>query len=204
MDWRGLDGNIPGGCRKMLRYLLACKLGEMVTLFAGARMGFPHILLLRQLLLVTVVASGLPALALGLSPAGKGHFGGRGIYWVLMRGVLMGMTSPAVFILIYNATQNTLSARTATLLTLVLSQLVYAIEGEGVGKYPTGGFPRLRLWGGVACALGVTVGVIYLPSLQRIFGTVSLTGGELALILTLCAIAPLATALIAEASWNKG
>jgi len=188
----------------MLRYLLGCKLGEAITLFTGLRMGFPDILLPRQLLLITLVGNGLPALILGLSSAREGYFGGRGIYWVLMRGVLMGITPPAAFILFYSATQNILSARTAALLTLTLSQLLYALEeGRGKAIRAKGDLSGPGLWGGIICALGMAVGGVYLPALQRIFGTVSLTGGELALVLVLCAIVPLATALIAEAS-RKG
>ncbi|HAG14506.1 MAG TPA: ATPase, partial [Ruminococcus sp.] len=54
--------------RKFVRYLLACNIGEVLTMFAGILMGLPMVLLPTQILLVNLMTDGLPAIALGLEP----------------------------------------------------------------------------------------------------------------------------------------
>ena len=51
-----------------MRYLLACNIGEVLTMLAGILMGLPVVLLPTQILLVNLMTDGLPAVALGLEP----------------------------------------------------------------------------------------------------------------------------------------
>ena len=58
---RGIYDNI----RKFIRYMLACNLGEVITMFAGVLFGLPLPLYPIQILWVNLVTDGLPGIALG-------------------------------------------------------------------------------------------------------------------------------------------
>lgn len=57
---------IYNNIRKFIKYLLACNIGELLSIFIGIVMGLPLPLLPIQILWVNLVTDGLPALALGL------------------------------------------------------------------------------------------------------------------------------------------
>jgi Ca2+-transporting ATPase len=62
---------IYNNIRKFIRYMLACNIGEVLTMFIGMLLGMPLPLLPIQILWVNLVTDGLPAIALGLDPPEK-------------------------------------------------------------------------------------------------------------------------------------
>ena len=103
--------------------------GEIVTMFLGMLMGMPVVLLPIQILIVNLVTDGLPAIALGLEPAEKdimqkpprkkqeGIFSDGLLSTIVFRGILIGLTTLAVFTSFYHSSQNLVVARTCLLYT---------------------------------------------------------------------------------------
>ena len=58
--------SIYDNIRKFIRYLLACNVGEVLTMFAATVAGLPLPLVPIQILWMNLVTDGLPAIALGL------------------------------------------------------------------------------------------------------------------------------------------
>ena len=100
---------IYSNIRKFIRYLLACNMGEVLTMFAAMLAGLPLPLLPIQVLWVNLVTDGLPALALGFDPPAKDIMkepprrkdenifsGGLG-YLILTRGLLIGACTVGTF-----------------------------------------------------------------------------------------------------------
>jgi len=170
---RGIYDNI----RKFIRYLLACNTGEVLVMLGAVVFGLPLPLMPIQILLVNLVTDGPPAIALGLdhphptvmrraprSPR-EGVLGGGLAGRILGRGLLIAITSLAVFWWALGAGRALPYARSMVLLTLVLSQLLHVFEcrREGAGSGP--GTVNPYLVGAVASSVAATAAVLYLPGL---------------------------------------
>ena len=114
---------IYSNIRKFIRYLLACNIGEVLTMFLGMLMGFPVVLLPIHILLINLVTDGLPAIALGLEPkeanvmeqkprrADAGIFSDGLLFQIVFRGVLIGLTTLMVFASIFRLSGSLDTAR---------------------------------------------------------------------------------------------
>ncbi len=205
---RGIYENI----RKFIRYMLACNLGEVVTMFAAVLLGLPMPLYPIQILWVNLVTDGLPGIALGLDPvnddimkqkpvsADKGLFSGRLPFLIIFRGILIGLCTLGAFVAINFTTGNTELAGTSAFLTLVLTQIVHSLEcrSETKGIFKSGIRENLWLLSAGAFSLLLMLAVIYLPVLQGIFRTVSLGYEQLAVVACFTAIGPILGGLVNE------
>ncbi len=181
---RGIYANI----RKFVRYLLSCNIGEVIVMFLGILMGFPMVLLPTQLLLVNLVTDGLPAIALGMEPCEKdvmknrprgineSFFSGGLLFKIIIRGILIGLCTLGCFTVSLNMTGSVDTARTASLTTLILSQLIHVFEckSEKKGLFTINPFSNMKLLFAVFISVAVLLGAIFLPWAQLIFGTVTL------------------------------
>jgi len=197
--------------RKFIRYLLSCNLGEVLTMFLGMLLGMPLPLLPIQILWVNLVTDGLPAIALGLDPPdrdimkrpprnSKEHiFSGGLLNLILFRGVLIGLSSLAVFACILYNTNNLEAARTGAFMTLVFTQLVHVFEckSERRSIFEIPFFNNIFLVLAVMCSLTMILGVVYIPYMQKIFKTVPLTANELSIIGGITAFGPVLSSLFA-------
>lgn len=202
---RGIYDNI----RKFIRYMLACNLGEVITMFAGVLFGLPLPLYPIQILWVNLVTDGLPGIALGLDPvtddimkrkpvpADSGLFHGRMPFLILFRGLLIGLCTLGVFASIQYTTQNTELARTAAFMTLVMTQIVHSFECRSETKSLLQSGIRDNMWLLAAGALSILMmlAVIYIPSLQVVFRTVPLEIEQMAVVAGFTAIGPILGAL---------
>ncbi|MEX2355804.1 MAG: cation-translocating P-type ATPase [Thermaerobacterales bacterium] len=185
---RALYDNI----RKIVRYLLASNLGEVLVMLLGALMRLPLPLLPIHILFVNLVTDGLPAVALGLEPPEKDvmdrkprgpreslfsrGLGARIIVW----GHVIGFVALAVFTWTWWSTGDVAHARTAALASLVVSQMFHVLDCRF--ERPSGrGGPAGQWWGNVPLAgailstMGLLMLVIYWTPLQEAFRTVPLT-----------------------------
>lgn len=179
--------------RKFIRYMLACNIGEVFTMLFSMIFGLPVVLLPIQLLLINLVTDGLPAIALGMEPCDKNImelpprsgnesvFAGGMLWGILARGFLIGVVSVFSFVSASSAF-GTEAARTAALITLSLSQLIFVFEckTEGKGIFNTSYRSNPKLVAAVGISLAVTLAVVYIPQLTSIFDTVRLNSETLA------------------------
>lgn len=198
---RGIYANI----RKFVRYLLSCNIGEVLTMFLGIIMGMPMVLLPAQILLVNLVTDGLPAVALGVEPtdpecmktaprrADESFFSDGLMSKIIFRGILIGLCTLGAFTVILNTGAGTVTARTAALLTLVMSQLLHVFECKSEKKniFTVPYFNNLKLIGAVLLSGAVIFASIYFPPLQGVFSTAALNRTQLAVSFGFAAAAPI-------------
>ncbi|MCL1853482.1 MAG: cation-translocating P-type ATPase [Peptococcaceae bacterium] len=192
-EGRGIYDNI----RKFIRYLMACNLGEVLTMFVGVLVGLPLPLLAIQILWVNLVTDGLPAIALGLEKAEantmrrpprdpRESIFGRGLgKLIAIRGVMIGLGTLAVFVIALWYGFDLLTARTMAFTTLVMAQLwhVFECRSESKGIFEISLFSNLWLVSAVLVSLAMQIAVLYHPLLQEAFKTVALAAWQWLLIL---------------------
>ena len=167
-------------------------------------MGMPIILLPVQLLLVNLVTDGLPAIALGLEPpeadimnspprkSTDGFFAGGLMSKIIFRGIFIGLSTLASFSIITRMGGSIEAARTAALITLVMSQLIHVFECKSETKslFRIDLFSNVKLILAVLISFLVLAATVVLPQLQPIFQTVLLTSEQLLIALGLSAAVP--------------
>jgi Ca2+-transporting ATPase len=185
-EGRGIYDNI----RKFIRYLLACNVGEVLTMFLATVSGMPLPLIPTQILWMNLVTDGLPAIALGVDPPDndvmrrpprrpdEGVFS-RGLYRkIIVRGMLIGIFTVSVFMLARALRPHDLPwAQTMAFTSLVMAQLFYVFQcrSEYRSVFDVGVFSNKFLNLAVFISLSMQLGVIYLPLGRQIFHTVPLT-----------------------------
>jgi Ca2+-transporting ATPase len=184
--------NIYINIRKFIRYLLSCNIGEVLTMFLGMLLGMPVPLLPVQILLINLATDGLPAIALSMEPGSsdvmkqKPRDPDESVFsdglWklIIIRGIFIGISTLLSFVTVLRLSDNLTSARTAALVTLVLSQLIHVFECKSEKKsiFEIPIFNNLWLVFSVLTSLGQLLGVVYMPILQNLFKTVPLTLDE--------------------------
>jgi Ca2+-transporting ATPase len=200
--------SIYANVQKFLRYLLSANLGEVLVMFfgvvlagliglgsaAGEALVLP--LLATQILWVNLVTDSFPALALGVDTPEAGlmrHAPRDPRAGVITARMWSGLAVAAA--VIAAGTLLALDAglpggliagpgpveygRTLAFNTLVLYELVYVfcIRSETeVAWRPL--FNNAWLWSAVTAGVAAQAAVIYIPALQRAFGTVPLAAGD--------------------------
>lgn len=183
-EGRGIYSNI----RKFIRYLLACNIGEVLTMLIACLLMLPMPLLPIQILWVNLVTDGLPAMALGVDPKEKNLMRlsprkpdesvfARGLgRKIAFRGMMIALMTIVVYILAFNYSFGSLEyARSAAFTILVVSQLCHVFDCRSE-KYSI--FERkesnLYLYLAVALSLTMQLAVLYVPFMQDIFQTAPL------------------------------
>lgn len=201
---------IYNNIRKFIRYMLACNLGEVLTMFLGMIMWLPIPLLPIQILWVNLVTDGLPAIALGLDPAendimmrkprgAKDHIFSHGLLKLIVsRGIFIGLSTLGVFVSILYFVDSVELARTGAFMTLVMTQLIHVFECKSETKniFEIPIFNNIPLILAVLCSLVMILGVVYIPALQTIFETVPLGLNEWLLILGFTLMGPVLSSLL--------
>lgn len=196
---------IYGNIRKFIRYLLSCNIGEVATMFVGMLMGLPVVLMPIQILLVNLVTDGLPAIALGLEPPegdemtqrprgrDESIFSGSLAFTIAFRGCIIGLATLGAFVSVFKHTQDVSIARTAALLTLIVSQLIHVFECKSEKKslFGINPFSNPKLVFAVMISLIVSLLAVYWPPLAAVFRTQPLSMRELLLVAAYSFMGPL-------------
>jgi len=183
--------------KKYLMYLLSSNLGEVLIMAAAVLGGLPLPLTAVQILYVNLATDGLPALALSVDPPEKGIMRRRprdpkksifaGNVWKLMviGGVWSAAVNLAIFLWALDSGKGLLEAQCMVFASLILVQFIkaYNYRSDTLSVFEIGLFSNrwlnlAVLWESFLLAL-----IIYLPFLQRAFGTYGLGTGDWAVVL---------------------
>ena len=202
-EGRAIFANI----RKFLRYLLSSNIGEVMTMFFGVLLSKPLglaaggdslvlPLLATQILWINLVTDGPPALALGLDPPdaavmrqqprppGEGVITPRMWRGIFFIGAIMALGTlfvldaslPGGFV---EGSGSLRYAQTMTFTTLMLFQIFNVVNARSDEQ---SAFVRLFtnrwLWASIAGSVALQGLVVYVPFLQRAFGTVPLSAAD--------------------------
>jgi P-type Ca2+ transporter type 2C len=182
--------------RKFIRYTLTSNAGEIVVMLAAPFIGLPVPLTALQILWVNLVTDGLPGLALGVEPTERNAMRrppyppkqsilARGMApAVLFIGLLMGLTSLGVGFWAYHSGHREAWV-TMVFMTLTLSQMGNAltIRSERDSLFAIGLLSNKPMLFAVLLTFVLQLAVTYIPFLQPIFRTTSLSAGELGISL---------------------
>jgi P-type Ca2+ transporter type 2C len=177
--------------RKFVKYILTGNSGEIWVIFLAPLAGMPIPLLPIHILWVNLVTDGLPALALAGEPAEKDimqlpprkpneSIFAHGLGWhVLWVGLLIG--GICLSIQAWAMQHGDDKWPTYVFTTLCFSQLAHlmAIRSDHFFLFRQGIFSNLLLIGAIGIAFVLQLAIIYLPFLQNIFSTNSLSMAEL-------------------------
>jgi len=177
--------------RKFIKYTMTSNGGEIWTIFLAPLVGLPIPLLPIHILWINLVTDGLPGLALVKEKAEKNImlrkprdpqesiFTGGMTQHILWIGLLMG----AVCLSVQAYAQHNHDPKWQTYVFTVLcfSQMghVMAIRSEEESLFKIGVFSNLSLIGAILLTFVLQLLIIYIPFLQDIFSTQSLTIIEL-------------------------
>jgi Ca2+-transporting ATPase len=200
-EGRAIFANI----RKFLRYLLSSNIGEVLTMFlgllladliglaaAGAAGAVTLPLLATQILWVNLVTDGLPALALGVDPAGaeimrrpprpptEGVITTRMWRGILFVGAVFAAGTLFVIDLslpggLVAGSGDLRYAQTMAFTTLVLFSLFNVLNARSDERSAFAGlFANQWLWASIIVSLALQAAVLYVPFLQQAFSTTAL------------------------------
>jgi Ca2+-transporting ATPase len=182
-EGRGVFGNI----KKYLMYLLSSNIGEIGLMVGSALLGLPLPLTAVQILYVNLATDGLPALALSVDPPENdlmkrkprdprtGIFTRPVVILMSVGGIWSALINLGLFAWAYNSGRSLDEAMTMTFVSLVLIQFFKAYnfrsDRHSVVKKP---FVNKWLNRAVGWELVLLVLIVYVPFLQKAFGTYAL------------------------------
>ena len=202
-EGRAIFANI----RKFLRYLLSSNIGEVMTMFFGVVLSKPLglaaggdslvlPLLATQILWINLVTDGPPALALGLDPPdaavmrqqprppGEGVITPRMWRGIFFIGAIMALGTlfvldaslPGGFV---EGSGSLRYAQTMTFTTLMLFQIFNVVNARSDEQSAfVHLFTNPWLWASIVGSVALQGLVVYVPFLQRAFGTVPLSAAD--------------------------
>lgn len=201
---------IYSNIRKFVRYLISCNIGEVMVMFLSIILGLPVVLLPTQLLLVNLVTDGLPAIALGLEGSEEsimhrkprdfsGDFFSRGLLRkIITRGILIGLCTLGCFVYLLQTGETIETARTAALVTLIMSQLIHVFEcrSEEKSVFALNPFGNRSLIWSVMVSAAVLAACIYIVPLQSVMQTVALSWNDMLISLGFAAAVPVVSGIV--------
>ena len=169
--------------RKVVKFLFASNLGEVLVLFLGIILQLPLPLLAIQILWMNLITDSLPALALSMDPAEKGLMHrpprerAQGLITrtaaldMALVGITVSLGTLAVFYLYMPHGIN--FARTMALTVLVVFQMCVALEckSETNSLFSAGIFKNPYLLLAIAVSLLLQCMILYVPYFEMLFKT---------------------------------
>ncbi|NCU25382.1 cation-translocating P-type ATPase [Candidatus Nomurabacteria bacterium] len=202
---------IYGNIRKFVGFLLSCNVGEILVIFITSLIMGPKFvpLIPIQLLWLNLVTDSFPALALGREKGEPGIMNekprdpGESIInrsmlrTILTQSIAIFVSVFAAFLIGGGAQSASDRARTFAFVTLVCAELIraFSARSEHTSVFRIGLFSNKFLNISVLISAVLLVAVVYLPFMQPVFHTVSLSMADWGVILSLSVI-PFAAAEI--------
>ncbi len=184
-EGRGIFDNL----KKIIIYLLSDAFAEIMVVIVSLVLRWPLPILATQILWINLVSDGFPNLALTMEPKEAGLLkqlpkkrGGRLIDGeVLLLIALISVAAAVMTLLAFgyfwgNVKYGLMEARTVAFTMLGVSSLFYVFSSRSI-SLPIWKVNLFRNWwliGGVVMGMAMQLAVIYVPILQRIFGTTPL------------------------------
>lgn len=188
----GEGRRIYDNIRRFVRFALTGNSGEIWALVLAPLFGLPIPLTPLQILWVNLITDGLPGLALSVEPAEKDVMSrpprppgesilARGLWQgALWAGLLIGGTTFGVQVWAIHSENPHWQSLPFTVLTFAQMAHVLAVRSERQSLFQQGVFTNPALLAAVGLTVLLQLAVIYLPPLQRVFGTSGLGPVELA------------------------
>ncbi len=182
--------------RKFLQYTMTSNTGEIWVMLAAPFFGMPLPLVPLQILWINLVTDGLPGLAMAVEPGELNTmsrpprdpqepiFDRQMIRHILTIGILMGFVSLGIGFYYWSANRTDSydpSWGTIVFTVLTLSQMgnALAVRSSRDSLFQIGLFSNVAMLGSVGLTFVLQLAVIYVPFLQRVFGTVALSLADL-------------------------
>jgi Ca2+-transporting ATPase len=182
--------------KKYLMYLLSSNLGEIGLIAATMVAGLPLPLTAVQILYVNLATDGLPALALAVDPyeadlmrrpprkPGTGILSRNVVGLMVLGGLWSMVVNFGIFAWALRSGLKAAEAVTMTFVSLVLIQFfkayIFRSERHSLFQRP---FANRWLNLAVAWELLLLAAIVYVPLLQKLFGTFSLAPGDWLVVL---------------------
>ena len=187
--------------QKFVRYLLSSNMGELVAIFLNIILGGPLILLPVQILWMNLVTDGMTAVALGLEPAeqqamrqpprdkNEPILNRKGITMIVFLGGYIGLAALWLFHHYIQATdpqQVQLAQTVAFTSIIVLEKMnVFNFRTLGTPLAVVGFFSNRWVLLAWTLTIGLQMGAVYLPFLQKTLHTVPLGWQDWLIILAI-------------------
>ena len=183
--------------RKFIKYTLTGNAGELWLILLAPLLGMPLPLIPLQILWINLLADGLLALALSVEPAERkimrrpprhpdesifSRGVGRGIVWI---GLFLGLILLAVGYRYWSTGQTSWQTMVFTTLALSRVGMAEAMRSDRDALWRIGLLSNKPLLGAVILTIGLQMAVIYIPVLQGVFQTTSLSPIDLFICLGL-------------------
>lgn len=220
--------NIYNNIRKTIIFLLACNLGEIVTVLASVVFFWPVPLLPTQILWINLITDTFPAIALGVDPGGKeimkkpprapkeSFFAGGAGFRAVLGGTLIGVLTLSAFFLGLNEhgygpgskdipTGVLIYAETMAFVVLAVSQLFYSLAMRNAAQsiFQVGFFTNIYLTGAIILGMALQFAVISIPFLSDAFHVHMLSPRDW-VIVVLLALVPLAVSELIKFFIRRG
>jgi Ca2+-transporting ATPase len=177
--------NIYDKIIKSTKYLLACNVGEIISVFFAILMGLGLPMITLQLLLMNLLTDGLPALGLGSENAEddvmkrsprnpkENPLTKQMLMLIIIFGIAMGIGTLIVFNMYVH--KNVKLAQTMAFTTLVMFEMFAVMSARSFASFKKiSPFSNKWLTFGIIASVLIQVMVIYIPFLEAVFGTLPL------------------------------
>ncbi|MGL5512845.1 MAG: cation transporting ATPase C-terminal domain-containing protein, partial [Sporomusa sp.] len=185
--------------QKVIQFLLAGNISEVLTIFIATLFNFPTPLLAVHILWVNLATDTLPALALGVDPPEEDVmkrkpfksgtlFEKELIIRVITQGCFIAAATLLAFFIGFRDDQA--SGQAMAFCTIAFSQLFYSYSQRSNMKsiFSKGFFENKYLFGSILISSGLMLVLVFIPSMREVFQLSSLEADEWLMILGLSLI----------------
>ncbi len=190
---------IYSNIRKFVGFLLSCNIGELLLIFIAMLLGWPVPLLPIQLLWLNLITDSFPAFALGLEQKEEGIMSkpprdpqesivDRSMtITIIAQSIALSVVALVAFQYGLQILGSLEAGRTSCFIALILGELLraYSARSEHQSLFKMKIFSNQFLNIAILSALFLLLFVVYVPFLQSIFRTVSLSFSDLGILIVL-------------------